>query len=169
MMCVIRDLDGSVHELGVEGGRWVESGSTDTLDLSGLWSVPGLADAHAHLSADPMVLDAGDPEEIAARAYVAVESGVFLCLDKGWGDEAVLSLGTAPPEARPHLQAAGRMIATRGGYYEGFATETDDEGLAEAGDHLPAGRLRGREDLQRLQRAGGFVDLRPPPPMAWRT
>jgi imidazolonepropionase-like amidohydrolase len=129
-----RSLDGVERELSAREGRWhdprpVTSGH---LDLAGLWCLPGLADAHAHLSQDRMVLEPGDPDRIRRRAFATVERGVFLCLDKGWGDRAVLSLRDVPPGERPDLQAAGRMIAAEGGYYPGFGVEVDDDGLAEA-------------------------------------
>jgi imidazolonepropionase-like amidohydrolase len=129
-----RSLDGAGHELDARNGRWadpVSPGGT-TLDLADLWCLAGLADAHAHLSQDRMVLEPGRPEEIRRRAYATLEQGVFLCLDKGWGDRAVLTLLDTRPEDRPDLQAAGRMIAAPGGYYPGFGVEVDDDGLVAA-------------------------------------
>lgn len=131
MRVVIRDLSGEVLERGIEDGRWTETGSGPVLDMSGSWCLPGLADAHAHLAQDRMALDPGDPATIAARAVTVIESGVLLCFDKGWSDTSVLSLFDRPPWERPDLQAAGRIIAAPGGYFPGFAEETDDAGLAD--------------------------------------
>lgn len=128
----LRDLSGAVIELGVDDGTWVGQGSGEFLDLGVFYSVPGLADSHVHLSADSMVLEGADLTKARRRAFMAVQSGVFLCLDKGWCDEVVLSLLDDPREVRPDLQAAGRMIATPGGYFPGFTEEVDDEGLASA-------------------------------------
>lgn len=132
MRYAIRDLAGAEFELGVEGGRWVSGGEGPVVDLRRWWAVGGLADAHAHLSQDDMVFDPGDPAAIGSRAMVALDSGVFLCLDKGWRDAAVLEVLSEPPDRRPDIQAAGRMIAGVGGYYPGFCIETDDDGLASA-------------------------------------
>lgn len=133
MRVVVTGLDGVTRELGVAGGCWNDRPSGDTVDLSGFVSLPGLADAHAHLSQPDMtVLEPGDPAEIARRAFAAVAAGVFLVFDKGWCDEGVLTLTDRPPSERPHLQAAGRIIAGADGYFPGFATEVDDAGLAAA-------------------------------------
>lgn len=129
----IRSVDGSLVEL-VAADRWRSADDERAgglLDLSGLWSVPGLADAHAHLAQDQMVLEPGDPEAIRHRSFAYLERGVFLCLDKGWSDRSVLTLLDRPPTERPDLQSAGRMIAPPGGYYPGFAVEVGEEDLAD--------------------------------------
>lgn len=132
MRIAIRDLEGTVVERGVVDGLWEDPGGGSMLDLSSKWCVPGLVDAHAHLSQDSMAdLSPGEPTEIAARAFAAVERGVFLVFDKGWCDTGVLSLRDRPPAVRPHFEAAGRIVAGPHGYLPGFAHETDDEGLAD--------------------------------------
>jgi imidazolonepropionase-like amidohydrolase len=130
MRVAIRDLSGTISERGIEDGRWVDVTGGTMLDLSDAWCLPGLADAHAHLAQDTMVFEPGDPEAIAARALTVLDGGVLLCFDKGWSDTSVLTLLQRPTWQRPDLQAAGSMIATAGGYYPGFAEETDEAGLA---------------------------------------
>lgn len=99
----------------------------------GWWALPGLADAHAHLAADELNLDPGDPAAIARRAYACLEGGVFLVFDKGWNDDSVaMTLAGLPPSSRPDFEAAGRMVAVEGGYFPGFAVETDPAGLVRA-------------------------------------
>jgi imidazolonepropionase-like amidohydrolase len=133
MRVILTDLDGETLERGVEHGLWTLYGDGDVLDLSALLALPGLADGHAHLAHDDMEhLVAGDPEGVARRAFAAVEEGVFLVFDKGSCDTSVLTLAHRPPPERPHLQAAGRMIAGPVGYFPGFAVEVDDHGLVEA-------------------------------------
>ncbi len=133
MRVILTDLDGETFELGVEHGLWTEKGDGDVVDLSALVALPGLADGHAHLAHDDMEhLVPGDPEGVARRAFAAVEKGVFLIFDKGSCDTSVLTLANRPPPERPHLQAAGRMIAGPVGYFPGFAVEVDDDGLVEA-------------------------------------
>lgn len=129
----MRSVDGTIVEL-VAGDRWLspsEERAGGLLDLSGLWSMSGLADAHAHLAQDQMVLAASDPEAIRRRAFAYLEAGVFLCLDKGWSDRSVLTLLDRPPTERPEIQSAGRMISSPGGYYPGFAVEVGEEDLAD--------------------------------------
>lgn len=126
-----RTIDGGEFELGIEQEHWAPATGDGMLDLSDCWSLPGLADAHAHLAQDELNLDEGDPVEIRRRAYLCLERGVFLCLDKGWKDRSVLTLADVPPSDRPDLQAAGGMIAGPGGYFPGFGIEVDEAGLAE--------------------------------------
>lgn len=115
-------------------GTWEEPISGPAPEVGeGCWALPGLADAHAHLAADELHLDPGEPEEIRRRAFACLERGTFLIIDKGWRDDSVLAtLGSIPPARRPDLEGAGRMIAVEGGYYPGFAVETDRHGLEEA-------------------------------------
>ncbi len=134
-LVTLRPPGGDEVVLVAEGGRWTEpdDGPIDeAFATQDLWALPGLADAHAHLAADEMTLEPGDPAAIRARAFACVEAGVFLTLDKGWRDETVLTLSDEPPERRPDLQAAGRMIAAPGGYYPEFAEEVDEDGLSAA-------------------------------------
>jgi len=133
MRLILTGLDGVTTERGIEGESWSEPSDGDVIDLSTATSLPGLADGHAHLAHDDMVhLVPGETEAIARRAFRAVEAGVFLVFDKGSCDTAVLTLTDRPPVARPHLEAAGRMIAGDAGYFPGFAVEVDDAGLAAA-------------------------------------
>ena len=103
-------------------------------DLSRFFAIGGLADCHAHLAVDALsdVHRGGELEQIRRRAFAHLARGVFLVMDKGWRDEVVLRLLQDPPSARPHLHAAGRIISGPHGYFEDFAVETDDDGLAAA-------------------------------------
>lgn len=131
MRVILTDLDGSTFERGIEGGRWTEHGTGDVLDVSALVSCPGLVDGHAHLAHDGIAgLVPGDPAAIAERAFAAISAGVHLVFDKGSCDTAVLTLADRPPTERPHVQAAGRMVAGPSGYFPGFAVETGEAGLA---------------------------------------
>lgn len=133
MRVTLTTLDGRTMELGVEDGCWVDAGDGETHDVSELFAVCGLVDGHSHLAhADMADLSPGDPAGVAERAFAAISSGVFLTFDKGSCDTVVLSLADRPPASRPHLQAAGRIIAGPVGYFPGYARETDEDGLADA-------------------------------------
>jgi imidazolonepropionase-like amidohydrolase len=133
MRVVLTDLDGEVVERGVAEGVWTDDSRGPVLDLSALTCLPGLADGHSHLGGENMArLGPADPADVARRAFLAVEHGVFLVFDKGWSDTTVITLRDTPPTGRPHLRAAGRMIAGGSGYYPDFAVEVDDAGLADA-------------------------------------
>lgn len=134
-MRVLLTVGAETVERGVEGGMWSEYGSDPVLDLSQYVALPGLADGHAHLAhpAGGDDLSPGDPDRVAERAAEAVRSGVHLVFDKGSCDDVVITTLLGRPAAeRPHLQAAGRMIAGRSGYFPGFAHEVDDSELAGA-------------------------------------
>ena len=128
--------DGVPQRLQVDGHRFVEPARqvSTGIDLTGFYTIGGLADCHAHLAVDALsdTQQSGDLEAIRRRAFAHLSRGVFLVLDKGWRDEVVLRLLEDPPSTRPHLQAAGRIIAGPDGYFEGFAVETDEAGLASA-------------------------------------
>jgi imidazolonepropionase-like amidohydrolase len=132
----ISDSDRVPIRLQVEGHRFIEPGPNPAaeLDLTGFFALGGLADCHAHLAVDALsqVQRSGEIRGIRRRAFAQLDHGVFLVVDKGWRNEAVLKLLADPPPQRPHLQAAGRIITGPHGYFEGFAVETDDDGLAEA-------------------------------------
>lgn len=141
----ITDPSGTVHELGVERGEWIDAEDGDLIDLSSLVAVPGLADAHIHVSSDVSDFLPSDPDRIRARLVTEMAGGVFLCLDKGWSDAGVLSILDDPLDSRPSLRAAGPIVAARGGYYDGAVDEVD------------AGELVGR--VAAHPRAGGWVKI----------
>jgi imidazolonepropionase-like amidohydrolase len=134
--------DGTLLRLQMGGDHFVEPAAegpegleeSEEFDLSRFFAIGGLADCHAHLAVDALsdVQHGGEIEQIRRRAFAQLARGVFLVMDKGWRDEVVLRLLQDPPSARPHLQAAGRIISGPHGYFEDFAVETDDEGLAAA-------------------------------------
>ena len=112
-------------------GTWEEADGGQAELGVGWWALPGLADAHSHLARDELDLQPGDPPAIRKRAFACLERGTFLVLDKGWSDTSVIAtLTDLPPREAPDMEAAGRVVASPGGYYEGFAVETDAEGLA---------------------------------------
>lgn len=121
--------------LQVSEGRFTEpgQGAIREIDLTRYTALPGLADCHAHLAADALtqVQMTGEIEGIRRRVFAQLAAGVFLVIDKGWRDEAVLSLLDDPEAERPHLQAAARIITGPEGYFPGFAVETDEAGLVD--------------------------------------
>lgn len=134
MQVVLRPPGGAeALELSVgDDGRWREPAGGDTELGSGWWALPGLVDSHSHLAADELELRPGEPGRIRERAFACLEGGVFLVMDKGWCDGSVVAtLTDAPPSAAPEFEGAARIVAVEGGYYPGFAVETDPDGLTE--------------------------------------
>jgi imidazolonepropionase-like amidohydrolase len=130
MRYLITGIDDRMVELSVSGGLWKRDADGDVVDLSGLVSVSGLADAHIHVSSDRPDFVPSDPARIRERLVAELEGGVFLCLDKGWSDDGVLAVVDDPLEARPALQAAGSIVAGIGGYYPGAVREVAPDDLA---------------------------------------
>lgn len=116
-------------------GVWAADGPADgVIDLRHHHVVRGLVDAHAHLGADGLHQLDHRPTiaEARGRAYAHLESGVFLVLDKGGRDGALLRLAHEPPSDVPDLEMAGWMLAPEGGYYDGYAEPVTPGDLAAA-------------------------------------
>lgn len=108
-------------------GRWAEpSGEPDDAVGEGLWALPGLVDAHAHLASRELNTEPGVLSDAIERAGDALAAGVTLILDKGWGDDTTIRLvDQVDPAMRPEIEAAGRIITTPGGYFAGFGREIE--------------------------------------------
>lgn len=141
---VLRSPYGWTVTRGIVDGKWVEAPESADVTLGeGLWALPGLVDGHSHLAGDGMP-HLSSPTDLGAterRAEEALEAGVTLLFDKGWSDETVLDLiDQVDPVRRPHIEAAGRMITNKGGYYEGFATEIDGSAIGAEVESAIGGR-----------------------------
>lgn len=132
--------DGKRFELSAVGGVWAEPDAGPILDVTALVSLPGLIDAHAHLSGDRLDPAPVDQGAVLARAAAAAEAGVAVCLDKGWSDDTVLEMVRSGTLSSPRVAAAGAMVRTVDGYWEDFGVETDDAGAADVVAVLAADR-----------------------------
>lgn len=131
----IRAPEGEPIELAFSDGVFVEpDGIGDHLDTARLWALPGLADAHAHLTMTSPKDIFGITEEIMREnmpttAWAQVDRGVLLILDKGGcSDTSLISLDH-DPNRRPFVEVAGAMIHPAGGYVDGFGVEVAPEEL----------------------------------------
>lgn len=117
------------QDVWVADGRFTfdEQPDAETLLTDG-WLIPGLVDAHAHLSlASP---SEGSPQERAtASAMQQLEAGVLLIREPGSPDDGAAGLG--PDKGTPRVIRAGRFIVTEGGYIPGMGLETTSADLAE--------------------------------------
>ena len=144
----------------VSGGsiRWVgsvdelpEGADAEVKDLPGCTILPGLIDAHVHLSlmggADPWAEMVGDSIGRAAlkatyNAKATLFAGITTVRDMGSKGGTVIEVARAIEEGLlegPHVQAAGRCIVMTGGHGYAFGGEVD--GVDEA-------RKATREDLK---------------------
>jgi hypothetical protein len=137
MRCLITGIDGRTVELTVSDGGWASAGGGDVVDLSGLVSVSGMADAHIHVSSDRPDFVPSDPARIRDRLVTELDGGVFLCLDKGWSDDGVLAILDDPLDARPSFRAAGSIVAGIDGYFPGAVREVAPGDLAAAAASHP--------------------------------
>jgi imidazolonepropionase-like amidohydrolase len=143
-LVTIREPGGEVTPLVIDGNRFADpdAGPIDDEILTGhLYALPGLADCHAHLGSTSMagMLELSDDEVMAnavRHAWMQLEGGVLLVVDKGSGTDATLTILEAPPTERPELSMAGTMIAPPGGYYAGYGHEVDEDGLIEVVRHV---------------------------------
>lgn len=128
---VLRDPLGETVARDVADGCWVVAeGGAETTVGEGLWALPGLVDAHAHLAAEQLDYEPGDFEGAVLRARQSLQAGVTLIIDKGWRDATTIEVARhLPPTERPEIDAAGRIITAEDGYYPGFAIEVGPDRL----------------------------------------
>jgi imidazolonepropionase-like amidohydrolase len=127
----------------IADGLWAEGSDQPSMSLGqGLWALPGLVDAHAHLAAAELDYGPGDLVGAIERSREALRAGVTLLLDKGWRDETTIRLiDTVPQSRRPDIEAAAILLASPGGYYPGFAKEVDGQRIE---PEVSSAAMRGR-------------------------
>jgi imidazolonepropionase-like amidohydrolase len=122
-----------VRDVFVVDGRisFVEQGDAVTVLDSG-WLVPGLVDAHAHLSLfSPAGDNAPDAERIAASGRAQLDVGVLALREPG-SPLGAAARGLGPLDGMPRVVVAGHLLARTGRYFPGLGREIEPEDLAEA-------------------------------------
>jgi imidazolonepropionase-like amidohydrolase len=134
----IRTPEGPTYEIAIDGHRFVEPTDdvTTEIDTSSLWALPGLADAHAHLTMDSIAdLRGTDDESMLANtsrnAWAHVENGVLLVLDKGGDSDITLVTLDHDADVRPDVYIAAGVIHPARGYTAGFGDEVEPDHLVE--------------------------------------
>lgn len=137
-LITIRPPEGDPYDLAIEGTRFVEPDDrvTGHIDTAHLWALPGLADAHAHLTMTSSNDIAGLSDDtmqanIPVNAWAHVERGVLLILDKGGDTDVTLLSLDHDADLRPYVEVAGAMIHPTGGYMEGYGVEVEPDDLVE--------------------------------------
>jgi imidazolonepropionase-like amidohydrolase len=134
--------------MGIDSdGRWATPDSSwPAADVGNGYVLPGLVDAHAHLTASHAgEMDGSHDDALAQRvalhARKQLEAGVLLVVDKGTHNLASVAMTLEiEEESRPAAQLAGRFLASAAGYFRGYATEVGPERLAAAvPDSVPPG------------------------------
>jgi imidazolonepropionase-like amidohydrolase len=130
----LRLPDGEPMDAGIDGaGRWTSAPSVDAAELPGRFVLPGLVDAHCHLSVAvaedglPVPLDVPATRENLASAQAA---GVTAIRDTGSPNSVTLQLLDDPQGGQ--LLACGRFLAPRDQYIPGLYIPVEAEDLVEA-------------------------------------
>jgi imidazolonepropionase-like amidohydrolase len=140
-LITIRPPSGNPYPLAFEGTRFVDPATAvidSELATADLWALPGLADAHAHLTMTTPddirgISEAQMLANIPVHAWAHVERGVLLILDKGGGSDVSLVSLDHDADLRPAIEVAGAIIHPRDGYMSGFGVEVDPDDLI---DHV---------------------------------
>lgn len=137
-LLTIRTPAGATYPITIEGNLFTEPSDdvTTEIDTASLWALPGLADAHAHLTMNSLkdiegMNDAAMLTNIPLNAWAHVENGVLLILDKGGDSELTLVSLDHDADLRPHVEVAGGLIHPEGGYMPGFGDEVEPDELIE--------------------------------------
>jgi imidazolonepropionase-like amidohydrolase len=121
-----------VQDVFVVAGRitFAEQADAETV-LDGGFLIPGLVDAHAHLSIHSPAGDTATADErVRASARAQRGAGVLAIREPGSPDHA--SHGLGPDEGLPRTITGGRFLAPAGRYIPGMAREVADGQLADA-------------------------------------
>ena len=115
--------------LVTDAGRFDLEGASDAPTLlDGAFLIPGLVDAHCHLGLfSPAGEGASDDERARASAEMELGTGVLALREPGGPNHA--STGLGPGVGLPRTFAAGRMLASPGGYVPGLGREVRAEDL----------------------------------------
>jgi imidazolonepropionase-like amidohydrolase len=152
-LVTIRTPEGETYPLAIDGHLFVEPSDdvTTEIDTSSLWALPGLADAHAHLTMNSIADIRGTDDETmlantSRNAWAHVENGVLLVLDKGGDSDITLVTLDHDADVRPDVYIAAGVIHPAGGYMRGFGDEVEPEHLLEF--------IRSKVDMR-----GGWVKI----------
>lgn len=108
------------------------AGSPDQVLGEGMWALPGLVDAHAHLASDELFAPS-DFDGAVNRVREALAAGVTLILDKGWSDRTVIEvIDSVTADERPEVEAAAEIIAAPGGYWQDFGVRVEPSEIGRA-------------------------------------
>jgi imidazolonepropionase-like amidohydrolase len=116
-----------------EQGQWTWRPAAGAEDLPGRFVLPGLVDAHCHLSVGqtgsgaPVALE---PEAVRANLRNAHGAGITAIRDTG--SPGSLTLRLIATGAGTGLQACGRFLAPEGRYYPGLHVPVPPEQLVSA-------------------------------------
>jgi imidazolonepropionase-like amidohydrolase len=131
--------DGDMRDVFVADGRitFVPPDDAHTV-FDGGYLIPGLVDAHAHLSLSSPAGDQAPPaQRVRASAQAQLEAGVLAVREPGSPDYASRDIG--PAIGLPFTVTGGHLLAAPGRYIPGLGREvTPDQLPAAAGEEVAA-------------------------------
>ena len=137
-LVTVRTPDGEVFPIAIDGDLFVEPSDevTTEIDTSSRWALPGLADAHAHLTMTSVNDIRGIDDEtmlgnISRNCWAHLDSGVLLVLDKGGDSDITLVTLDHDADLRPDAYVAAGVIHPSSGYMAGFGDEVEPDDLVE--------------------------------------
>lgn len=120
--------------------------SSNGVDCTGLWAIPSLIDAHAHLSFNPyMTSDVSNNGAIYLNLTEATLSGVCLVRDLGVGEALSQNIREVQSQSQicfPEIVAAGTPICINTGHGADFGTCVNFDDI---GDWMSMHHLQGYE------------------------
>jgi imidazolonepropionase-like amidohydrolase len=137
-LVTIQTPEGESFPIAIDDNLFVEPSDdvTTEIETSSLWALPGLADAHAHLTMNSINDIRGIDEDtmlanISRNAWAHVENGVLLILDKGGDSEITLVTLDHDADIRPDAYIAAGVIHPYAGYMPGFGDQVEPDDLVE--------------------------------------
>jgi imidazolonepropionase-like amidohydrolase len=137
-LVTIRTPEDATYPIAIDGTRFVVPSDdvTTEIDTSRLWALPGLADAHAHLTMNSVNDIRGIDVEsmlanISRNTWAHVDNGVLLILDKGGDSDITLVTLDHDADLRPDAYIAAGVIHPAAGYMPGFGDEVEPDDLVE--------------------------------------
>lgn len=131
--------DGAVRDIFVLDGRITFTPVADARTVfDGGYLVPGLVDAHAHLSLFSPAGDGAAPEQrVRASARAQLDAGVLAVREPGSPDYASQQIG--PGIGLPFTVTGGHLLAAPGRYFPGLGREVAPDDLpTAAGEEIAA-------------------------------
>ena len=159
----VRVGDGRFTEIGES----LPPGADEAVDFEGAPAIPGLIDAHTHLSlnasVDALAVAAAQPHayqalQTAARAEALLRQGVTTARDVGGvGPDVIFGVRDAIQDGSvrgPRIVAAGRWITATGGHGWPIGVEADGP---DAVRRAVREEMKAGADLIKLMASGGVV------------
>jgi imidazolonepropionase-like amidohydrolase len=126
--------DGDERDLWIEDGRFTSRPIDGAEHLPGRFVLPGLVDAHRHLSLYGLIdgQDPAPPRQETVIEALRADLGQGVLLVRDIGARKSVTLDVRPDASLPRLIAAGRWHAPEGRFFAPFHDPVPAQGLVDA-------------------------------------